>query len=161
MLTQNCERAKSDRSYVTWVNNLEEHNLEDGALTLERLKDELLGDANDHAAATTTTMPPPSATLFPDAPSLPPGSTSQPPPASVRGGHAGPSLGHCSSCSTSVATRDENPAPFVHEHRQQQKKLDKIYFSCLFLFTVLSSFYTVEIRELESLTLLYLLWHIL
>ena len=23
-----------------------------------------------------------------------------------------------------VATRDENPAPFVHEHRQRQKKLD-------------------------------------
>ena len=70
MLTQNCERAKTDRSYVTWVNNLEEHNLEDGSLTLERLEDELLGDEDDHAA-TATTMPPPSATLFPDAPSLP------------------------------------------------------------------------------------------
>ena len=39
--------------------------------------------------------------------------------------------------------------------------IHKIYFSCLFLFTVLSSFCTVEIRELESLTLLYLLWYIL
>ena len=81
-----------------------------------------MGDEDDHAAA--ATMPPPSATLFPDAPSLPPGSTSQPPPASVRGGHAGPSLGCGSSRSTSVATRDENPTPFVHEHRQLQKKLD-------------------------------------
>ena len=75
-----------DRSYVTWDNNPEEHNLEDGALTLERLEDELLGDEEDHAAV--TTMPLPSSTLFPDAPALSRGSTSQPPPASVRGGHA-------------------------------------------------------------------------
>ena len=73
LLTHYCERAKTDRSYVTWDNNPEEHNLEDGALTLERLEEELLGDKDDHAAAT---MPPPP---------LPPGSTSQPPPASVRG----------------------------------------------------------------------------
>ena len=96
--------------------------MEDGALTLERLEDELLGDEDDHAA-TTRTMPLPSATLFPDAPSLPRGSTSQPPPASMRGDHAGPSLGRGSSRSTSVATRDENPAPFVHGHRQREKKL--------------------------------------
>ena len=73
-------------------------------------------------AAVATTMPPPSATLFPDAPSLPPGSTSQPPPASVRGGHAGPSLGRDSSRSTLVATGDDNPAPFVH--RPREKKLE-------------------------------------
>ena len=78
--------------HVTWDNNPEEHNLEDGALTLERLEDEFLGDEDDHAT-TTTTMLPPFATLFPDAPSLPRGSTSQPPLASTRGGHAGPSLG--------------------------------------------------------------------
>ena len=116
--------------------------MEDGTLTLERLEDELLGDEDDHAAAVAT-MPPPSATLFLDAPYLPRGSTSQPPPASARGGHVGPSLGRGSSRSTSVATRDENPAPFVHEHRQWQKKLDisrgrgnipKIYFSCFFKF---------------------------
>ena len=85
LLTHYCERAKTDRSYVTWDNNPEEHNLEDGALTLERLEEELLGNEDDHAAATAT-MPPPSSTLFPDAPSLPRGSTSQPPPASARGG---------------------------------------------------------------------------
>ena len=73
-----------------------------------------MGDEDDHAAAATTMPPPP----------LPPSSTSQPPPASMRGGHAGSSLGHGSSRSTLVATRDENPAPFVHEHRQRQKKLD-------------------------------------
>ena len=101
--------------HVTWDTNLEKHNLEDGALTLERLEEELLGNEDDLAAAAATTMPPPP---------LPPGSTSQPPPASVRGGHAGPSIGRGSSRSTSVATRDENPAPFVHEHRQRQKKLD-------------------------------------
>ena len=67
-------------------------------------------------------MPPSSATLFPDAPSFPRGSTSQPPPTSTRGDHAGPSLGRGSSRSTSVATGDENPAPFVH--RPQEKKLE-------------------------------------
>ena len=82
--------------------------MEDGTLTLERLEDELLGDEDDHAAA--ATMPPPP---------LPPSSTSQPPPALVRGGHAGSSLGR-----GLVATRDENPVPSVHEHRQRQKKLD-------------------------------------
>ena len=39
-----------------------------------------------------------------------------------RGGHAGPSLGRGSSRSTSVATGDENPAPFVH--RPREKKLE-------------------------------------
>ena len=79
LLTHYYEWARTDRSYVTWDNNLEEHNFEDGALTLERLEDELLGDEVDHAAtAAATTMPPPSTTLFPDAPSLPRGSTSQP-----------------------------------------------------------------------------------
>ena len=108
--------------HVTWDNNPEEHNLEDGALTLERLEDELLGDEDDHAAAATT-MPPPSATLFPDAPSLPRGSTSQPPPASVRGGHAGPSLGRGSSRSTLVATGDENLAPLVHRPRKKKSEI--------------------------------------
>ena len=99
--------------HVTWDNNPEEHNLEDGALTLERLEEEILGDEDDHAAATTTTMPPPP---------LPPGSTSQPPPASARGGHAGPSLGRGSSHSTLVATGDDNPTPFVH--RPWENKLE-------------------------------------
>ena len=102
------------RRSITW---------EDGALTLERLEDELLGNADDHATTTTTTMPPPSSTLFLDAPSLPRGSTSQPPPALARGGgHAGPSLGCGSSRSTSVATGDDNPTPFVH--RPQEKKVE-------------------------------------
>ena len=83
--------------------------MEDGALTLERLEEELLGNEDDHAVAATTMPPPP----------LPPGSTSQPPPASMRGGHARSSLGR-----GSVATRDENPAPSVHEYRQRQKNLD-------------------------------------
>ena len=85
--------------------------MDDRALALERLEDELLGDEDDHAA----TMPPPP---------LPPGSTSKPPPALVRGGHARSSLGRGSSRSTSVATRDENPTPFVHGHRQREKKLE-------------------------------------
>ena len=78
LLTHYYEWAKTDRSYVTWDNNPKEHNLEDGALTLECLEEELLGDEDDHAAAVATTMAPPSTTVFPDAPSLTPGSTSQP-----------------------------------------------------------------------------------
>ena len=39
--------------------------------------------------------------------------------------------------------------------------IHKIYFSCLFLFTVLSTFKFLHCWELESLTLLYLLWYIL
>ena len=75
LLTHYYELPKTDRSYLTWDNNPEEHNLEDGALALERLEEELLGDEDDHAEATTT-MPPPYSTLFPNAPSLPRGSTS-------------------------------------------------------------------------------------
>ena len=37
LLTNYCEWAKTDGSYVTWNNNLEEHNLEDGALTYRAL----------------------------------------------------------------------------------------------------------------------------
>ena len=96
--------------------------MEDGALALECLEDELLGDEDDHAATTATTMPPPSSTLFPDASSLPRGSTSQPPSASVRGGHAGPSLGRGSSCSTLVANGDDNP--IVETQRAQEKKME-------------------------------------
>ena len=88
--------------------------MEDGALTLERLED-------DHAAVATK-MPPPHATLFPDALSLPRGSTSRPPSASARGGHAGPSFGRGVNRSTLVATGDDNPTPFVH--RPREKKLE-------------------------------------
>ena len=80
-----------------------------------------MGDEDDHAAVATT-MPPPSSTLFPDAPSLPRCSNSQPPPASTRGGHARPSLGRGSSRSTLVATGNDNPAPSVH--RPWEKKLE-------------------------------------
>ena len=58
LLTHYCEQAKSDRSYITWDNNLEENNLEDGALVLECLEDELLGD-DDHQTAAKVEMPPP------------------------------------------------------------------------------------------------------
>ena len=98
--------------------------MENGALTLECLEEELLGDEDDHAAVAAT-MPPPSVSLFLDAPSLPRGSTSQPPPTSARGGHVGPSLGRGSSRSTSVATGDENPTPFVHRPREKKLKLSR------------------------------------
>ena len=97
--------------------------MEDGALALEHLEDELLGDEDDHAAA--TTMPPPSSMLFPYAPSFPRGSTSQPPSASARGGHARPSLGRDSTHSTLVATGDDNPTPFVHIPREKKLEISR------------------------------------
>ena len=118
LLTHYCERAKTDRSYLTWDNNPKEHNLEDGALALKRLEEELLGDDDDHAVATTT-ISSPSSTLFPDALSLTRGSTSRPPSALVGGGRAGPSLGRGS---TSVTTGDDNP--IVQTHRAWQKKME-------------------------------------
>jgi hypothetical protein len=40
---------KNDIKHVTWGNNREEDNLEDGSIVLECLEDELLGDHNgDH-----------------------------------------------------------------------------------------------------------------
>ena len=43
-LSHYCDVAKNDRTYLTWDNNPEEANLEDGAITLECLEVELLGD---------------------------------------------------------------------------------------------------------------------
>lgn len=60
----------NDRTYVTWDNNPKGNNLEDGAIVLECLEFELLGD---HA----TKMPLPSTKRFPDAITLP--LASQPP----------------------------------------------------------------------------------
>jgi hypothetical protein len=119
LLTHYCERAKTDRSYVTWDNNPEEHNLEDGAIALERLEEELLGDEDD-AYAVPLPRAPPSSSSFPDAPSLPRGS--RPPSASVRGGRAGSSLGRGSAM---VATGDDNPTPIVHRAREKKMEISR------------------------------------
>ena len=92
LLTHYYERGKTDRSYVTWDKNPKENNLEDGALALECLEEELLGDDEDHAIATTT-MPLPCSILFLYALSFPRGSTSRPPSTLVSGGRAISSLG--------------------------------------------------------------------
>ena len=56
LLSHYFEGSKNDRTYVTWDNSPEENNLEDGAITLEHLEAELLGDQDgDHAIE----MPPP------------------------------------------------------------------------------------------------------
>jgi hypothetical protein len=55
---------------VTWDNNLEETNLEDGAMVLERLEAQLLGDHNGDRIPRVD-MPPPSTSRFPDASVLP------------------------------------------------------------------------------------------
>ena len=44
LLSHYCDAAKNDRTYLTWDNNPEEVDLEDGAIALERLEVELLGD---------------------------------------------------------------------------------------------------------------------
>ena len=44
MLSYYCEATKNDRTFLTWDNNLDEAKVEDGAIALERLEDELLGD---------------------------------------------------------------------------------------------------------------------
>ena len=43
-LSDYCEATKNDRTFFTWDNNPEEANVEDGAIALEHLEDELLGD---------------------------------------------------------------------------------------------------------------------
>ena len=92
--------------------------MEDGALTLERLEEELLGD-DDGNVAPATTMPPPSSMLFLDALSLPRGSTSRPPSASVRGRCVRQSLVRGSA---PVTTGDDNP--IVRTHREREKKME-------------------------------------
>jgi hypothetical protein len=85
LLSHYCEVVKNDRTYMTWDNNPEEANLEDGAIALECLEAELLADGThdgDHAVE----MPPPSTTIvgtsrFPDVAAL----ASQPP--ALHGGH--------------------------------------------------------------------------
>jgi hypothetical protein len=68
---------------VTWDNNPKEVNLEDGAIVLERLEAELLGDHDgDHIHG--VDMPPPSTNRFLDAKKFP--LSSQHP--TLCGGHA-------------------------------------------------------------------------
>lgn len=110
LLTHYCERAKSDRSYITWDNNPEENNLEDGALVLERLEDELLGD-DDHQEAAAAEMPPPRLPL-----------ASQTPSASVRGGRAAPGRGLRPLVATQDDETPQSSTPIVH--RPREKKLE-------------------------------------
>ena len=117
LFTHYYERDKTDRSYLTWDNNAEEHNFEDGALALEHLEEGLLGDDDDHAAA--AAMPPPSSTLFSDALSLPRCSTSRPPFASVSGDRVGASLGRSAASVTTGMI-----IPIVQTHRAQEKKME-------------------------------------
>lgn len=84
LLTHYSDWARYDRSYVTWDNNPEEENLDNGALHLEQLEVGLLKDENEAATTALTTIPPPSTTSSARvAPSLPPS-----PSATSRGSHA-------------------------------------------------------------------------
>ena len=62
-LSHYCEAGKNDRTFFTWDNNLEEANVEDGAIALERLEDELLGDHEGNLIPTSK-MPPPTTSRF-------------------------------------------------------------------------------------------------
>ena len=44
LLSHYCDAAKNDRTYLSWDNNPNEGDLEFGAIALERLEVELLGD---------------------------------------------------------------------------------------------------------------------
>jgi len=70
LLSHYCKAAKNDRTYLTWDNNPKEANLEDGAIGLEHLEDELLS-AHDGDHIHGANMPPPSTSKFPGARSLP------------------------------------------------------------------------------------------
>ena len=44
LLSHYCDAAKNDRTYLTWDNDPKEVDLENGAIALESLEVELLGD---------------------------------------------------------------------------------------------------------------------
>ena len=70
LLSHYYEAAKNDRTFFTWDNNPKKANVEHGAITLERLKAELLGD-HDGDPIHTSEMPPPTTSRFTDAGVLP------------------------------------------------------------------------------------------
>ena len=70
LLSHYCEATKNDRTFLTWGNNTEESNVEDGAIALERLEAELLGD-HEGDPIHTSEMPPPTTNRFLDAGVLP------------------------------------------------------------------------------------------
>ena len=103
--------------HLTWDKNPKENNLEDGAMVLERLEDELLDDDDgDRVTAATTEMPPPSSSSvwpIPPVPFFPPASQTP------------------SSCGGRVAIRrGSRPLPPTQDekassaHRSQEKKLE-------------------------------------
>jgi hypothetical protein len=111
LLSHYCDATENDnyKRDVTWDNNPEETNLEDGAMVLERLEAELLGDHDgDHIHG--ADMPPPSTSRFPDATILP--LSSQHPV--LHGGHA--VVGRVPQ------TLPPTPAPLLH--RSREKKLE-------------------------------------
>ena len=68
LLSHYCEASKNDRTFFTWDNNPKEANVEDEAIALERLEDELLGDhEGDPHPIHTSEMPPPTTSRFTDA----------------------------------------------------------------------------------------------
>ena len=87
LLSHYCDVGESalynNKRDMTWENNPEETNLEDGAIVLERLEEELLGDRDgDHIPG--GVMPPPSTSGVPNSTILP--LSSQRPLS--RGGHS-------------------------------------------------------------------------
>ena len=53
LLSHYCDAAKNDRTYLTWDSNPKEVDLEDGAIALEVLEVEILGDQNGDKIHTT------------------------------------------------------------------------------------------------------------
>jgi hypothetical protein len=75
LLSHYCDAGEESALYnfkrdMNWDNNLEETNLEDGAIVLERLEEDLLGDRDgDHIPG--GDMPPPSTSGVPNSTILP------------------------------------------------------------------------------------------
>ena len=107
LLFHYCEATKNDRTFLTWDNNLKEANVEDGAIALERLEAELLGDHKGDLIHTSE-MPLPTTSRFTDAGDFP--FASQCP--TIRGGHS----------SSSHVPRSLPPAPIPP--RTREKKLE-------------------------------------
>ena len=83
LLSHYREATKNDRNFLTWKNNPEEANVEDGAIALERLEDELLDD-HEGDPIHTLEMPPPTPNRFLDAGVFPLASQRL----TIRGGHS-------------------------------------------------------------------------
>ena len=113
LLTRYCEPIQNNKPIdIKWDANPEEDNLEDGAIALERLQEELLidDDGGEHSQATPSPqvqMPPPSRSSF---------------PASSRGGHVASRSPLLPPRPVSQTGGQEEESPLVIRSREKKLK---------------------------------------